>query len=95
MKGTTLKLRVERDDTIDGFAAYCADDSNGDRIILMNIFATFACSVENDINAKEFIIQNLMHEFGHALEEYFNKEYDEDFIEKAIQTYFDKYGKKE
>jgi hypothetical protein len=90
-----LHLRVERDDTIDGFAAYCVkDDDNSEGIILMNIYATFAASVEHGIDAKEFIIQNLMHEFGHALEQYFEKEYDEDFIEKAVQTYFEKYGAK-
>ena len=60
----------------------------------MNVYATFAAAVSNNTNAKEFIIQNLMHEFGHALEEYFGKEFDEDFIEKTVESYFEKYGDK-
>lgn len=90
-KGGQLHIKIYRDDNIEGFAAYCAQDKNETKTILMNVYATFAASVENDIDAKEFIIQNLMHEFGHALEEYYNKNFDEDFIEKAVQTYFDKY----
>ena len=90
-KGGHLHIKIYRDDNVEGFAAYCAQDDNETKTILMNVYATFAASVENNIDAKEFIIQNLMHEFGHALEEYYNKNFDEDFIEKAVQTYFDKY----
>lgn len=90
-KGENINIKIYRDDNIEGFAAYCAQDKNETKTILMNVYATFTASVENDIDAKEFIIQNLMHEFGHALEEYYNKNFDEDFIEKAVQTYFDKY----
>lgn len=89
--GGQLSIRIFRDDNLQGFAAYHAQDESETKTILMNVYATFAASVENDIDAKEFIIQNLMHEFGHALEEYYQKEFDEDFIEKAVQSYFDKY----
>lgn len=89
--GGQLSIRIFRDDNLQGFAAYHAQDESETKTILMNVYATFATSVENDIDAKEFIIQNLMHEFGHALEEYYQKEFDEDFIEKAVQSYFDKY----
>jgi len=90
-KGGQLNIKIYRDDNIEGFAAYCAQDDKDTKTILMNVYATLAASVDNQIDAKEFIIQNLMHEFGHALEEYYEKEFDENFIEKAVQTYFDKY----
>lgn len=89
--GGRLSIKIYRDDNLEGFAAYHAQDESETKTILMNVYATFAASVENNIDVKEFIIQNLMHEFGHALEEYYQKEFDEDFIEKAVQSYFDKY----
>ena len=36
---------------------------------------------------KKILIETLMHEFGHALEEFFETEFDEDFIEQITLSY--------
>lgn len=59
----------------------------------MNIEATFQASAENELNAKEFLIENIMHEVGHSLEEYFGVEFNEERIENIIEKYRLKYGK--
>lgn len=87
-----LKIQITRDDTIDGFACYCAQNPDTEKKVLMNVHATIAAAVGNDLNVVETMIGNLMHEFGHALEEYFQKEFDEEFIERVVDSYFIKYG---
>jgi hypothetical protein len=39
---------------------------------------------------KRMVIETLMHEFGHALEEYMDLEFDEGWIDQATESYFDK-----
>ena len=36
---------------------------------------------------KEMLIETIMHEFGHALEDLFDVEFGEDFIEKCVEKY--------
>ncbi|HLS54039.1 MAG TPA: hypothetical protein VK031_08705, partial [Tissierellaceae bacterium] len=38
---------------------------------------------------KQMLIETLMHEFGHALEDLFKAEFDEDFIEQCVKSYRD------
>jgi hypothetical protein len=38
-------------------------------------------------------IETIMHEIGHALEEFYNLEFDEDRIDRITETYRDKYSK--
>jgi hypothetical protein len=87
----TTKLEIWKDDDCEGFGAFLAGSSSDRPMIVLNVASTLLASKEHDINAKEFFIETLMHEFGHFLEEMFDKDFDEDFIEKCIQSYRDKY----
>ena len=89
-----MKLEIWKDDDCEGFAAFCAGSSKDKPMIVLNIGATLMACIENNIEPKEILIENLMHEFGHFLEELMDKEFDEELIEKIIQSYRDKYGVK-
>ena len=89
-----MKLEIWKDDDFEGFAAFCAGSSKDKPMIVLNIGATLMACIENNIEPKEILIENLMHEFGHFLEELMDKEFDEELIEKIIQSYRDKYGVK-
>ncbi len=39
---------------------------------------------------RRHMIQTLMHEFGHVLEEFFGQEFDEDWIENVVQSWRDR-----
>lgn len=86
---------VKADDMEEGFAAFVAGrEEHEDPTILFNVSATLNCSIENNINFKEFLIWSMMHEFGHCLEEAFEKDFDEQFIERVVESYRSRYGKK-
>ena len=89
-----MKLEIWKDDDCEGFAAFCAGSSKDKPMIVLNIGATLMACIENNIEPKEILIENLMHEFGHFIEELMDKEFDEELIEKIIQSYRDKYGVK-
>lgn len=92
----TINIHITRDDSIPAFAAYCSPSIKEEDagLVLLNIAATF-CSVAeypDDIGAKEVLIESIMHEVGHALEEYLGLEFDEERIEKIVEQYRVKYG---
>ena len=87
-----MKLEIWKDDNCDGFAAWCAESSNNKPMIVLNLGASLMASIESNTEPKELIIENLMHEFGHFLEELFKKDFDEEFIEKVIESYRIQYG---
>jgi len=92
----TIKIKVIRDDSCSlGFAAYLHPSltRDGEAQVLLNIEATFHACVDHDINPKEFLIENIMHEVGHAMEEYLDLEFNEDRIEEIIAKYRKRYGK--
>jgi hypothetical protein len=91
-----IKIKIIRDDSIsEGFATYLSPSlkKDGEAKALLNIEATFDASVNNKLNVKEFLIENIMHEVGHSLEEYFNLEFDEGRIEKILEKYQKKYNR--
>jgi len=97
-KETKQRLEIEirkTDDLEEGFAAYLVGSVKDKKpIILLNVFTTFATSIGEGLttaDTKQIIIESIMHEFGHAMEEFFDKEFDEEFIERAILTYREKY----
>ena len=84
-----IKIVIKRDDEINGFACYHARDKNDTKTVLMNVEATFIAGITENMDIKRIMVENLMHEFGHALEEFYKLEFNEDFIEKAVQSYYD------
>lgn len=86
-----MKLEIWKDDDCEGFAAFCAGSSKDKPMIVLNVAATLMVCIENNISPKELFIENMMHEFGHFLEELMEKEFDEEMIEKIIQSYREKY----
>lgn len=92
IKPKHIKLEIWKDDSCEGFGAFCVGSSKKKPMIVLNVASTLLACKEHDIDNKEFFIETLMHEFGHCLEEIFNKEFDEVFIEKVIESYRKKYG---
>jgi len=91
-----LKIKIVKNDNLEeAFGAYKEGSFKDDEaVIILNVYTTLLASVENNLDFKEFIIETMMHEFGHCLEEVFEKDFDEEFIQRITQTYIDKYGKK-
>lgn len=78
---------------MDGFSAYAASPQrDGKRVVLLNVYATLLASIEEGLSFKETILTNLMHEFGHAMQQYLDMEFAEEQVERNIQTYIDVYG---
>lgn len=90
------KIRVYRDDSIPAFGAWCAGSlKEGEPTLLLNVAACLIpCVLEDgtDVNhtveeKKWLMISTLMHEFGHALQEFFDLEFTEEGIEKIADDY--------
>ncbi len=89
----SFKIVVLKDDEIDAFGAYASTSvKEGKAIVLLNVEANLGCSIENDISFKEMMVETLMHEVGHALEEWFDLEFDEDRIDRITESYREKYS---
>lgn len=95
-----LNIHIVKDDTLgdeDGGLALGAWVSDWDdhNVILLNVEAHFGDWEDlrgNDYYASREdrireMIQTCMHEFGHCLEEYFDLNFDEEFVEKVCQSY--------
>jgi hypothetical protein len=87
-----FKITAYKNDDLDGFAAYKAGSikDEGGGIAILNIEANLVAGIENDIPLKEMLVETLMHEVGHALEEWYDLEFSEDRIEKIIESYRNK-----
>jgi hypothetical protein len=90
-----LQMIVFRDDTIPAFAAYIKDSvKSGIPIVFLNISSTFICAVEENVEAKEIFITSLMHEFGHALEDFFDLPVNEEFMHRVTEKFQEEYHKR-
>lgn len=87
-KDRIFKVNVIRHDGIDGFACYASKSilKNGG-IVLINIEGLIDACTENNLDIKEALVETLMHEVGHALEDWFDLEFNEERIEKIIGSY--------
>lgn len=86
-----IEITVIKDDKLAGFGAY----AKGKNIILFNVVAHLIASIEEEIPIKEIMLETLMHEFGHCMEEKLGLEFSEDRIHKIIESYQEKYGKEQ
>jgi hypothetical protein len=88
-----IKVVITRDDTIEAFGAYCSPSIKEEKqgLVLLNVFASFCAAIEEGESPARIIIETIMHEVGHALEEYFGREFNEDMIEEIVEQYKGKY----
>ncbi len=89
-----IKIDVYVNNELPGFRAYLrpVDESTliDKHAIVMNIGAHFEIAVEHDdIDAKEALVETLMHEFGHVLEREFSLPVNEERIEDAVMRFRD------
>lgn len=99
---TTFK--IYRDDDLPAFAGWVANSlKSNNPTILMNVEITMSPwfdqedgnEIEIDTNERKLmIIENLMHEFGHAMQEYLDREFNEEELEKIIEDYREVYMEK-
>lgn len=83
-----LHIRIEKDDEIPAFAGFAYHPDQGDeRLVLLNVFASFMAARDAGESVKEIMVESLMHEFGHILEEWFGLEFSEERIEAIVQSY--------
>jgi Zn-dependent peptidase ImmA (M78 family) len=90
-----FKIQVVKNDEIDAFGAYVSPSikKNDFGVVLFNLEANLIASIEEkDISFKEMFIETIMHEIGHALEEFYDLEFDEDRIERIAESYRVKYS---
>lgn len=92
MGNKTFKIKVIRYEDIDAFGAYATTSVKKDEgLVLLNVESNLLASLdEPDISFKEMIVSTLMHEIGHALEEWFDMEFSEDRLENIIDSYYQK-----
>ena len=94
---SNFKIKVFKDDEIEAFGAYASSSikNNAFGVVLFNLEANLATSIEEkDISFKEMFVETIMHEVGHALEEFYDLEFDEDRIDRITDSYREKYLKK-
>jgi hypothetical protein len=85
-----FKIQVVKNEGIDAFGAYVSPSikKNDFGVVLFNLEACLITSIEEkDISFKEMFIETIMHEIGHALEEFYDLEFDEDRIERIAESY--------
>lgn len=91
-----LVVRVWRDDSIPAFGAWCAGSlKDGNPAVLLNVEACLSPCVTEDgeevkssVEEKKWLmITTLLHEFGHALQEFFGMEFEEDRLERIVEEY--------
>jgi tRNA 2-selenouridine synthase SelU len=90
-----FKIQVVKNDDIDAFGAYASPSikKNDFGIILFNLEANLITSLEHkDVSFKEMFVETIMHEVGHALEEFYDLEFDEERIERITESYRTKYS---
>lgn len=91
-----LKLVVLRDDVIPAFAAWLPGtlkERHG--VILLNLEAHFGHLVDPDNKTswmsmgdrREILVESLMHEFGHAMEQFFGLKCNEKRMERFTESW--------
>ncbi len=77
---------------MDAFGAYAASSiHNPDGgIILLNVEGTFAAAIHHDLNFKNLLVETLTHEIAHAVEDSLGLEFDEDRVERIVNSYREK-----
>lgn len=89
-------IRIWRDDSIPAFGGWAAGSlKDGEGVILLNVATCFLGGVDEQGNrvemttedSKWLAITTLMHEFGHACQEFFALEFTEEQIEKIVADY--------
>jgi len=97
-----FKFEIRKCDGMHAFGAYVSGSAKeGKAIILIDgemVFGEGELLADGEpydpsnATRKTILIETLMHEFGHALEELLDTEFDEDFIEKCVESYREKGG---
>ena len=89
-----FKIQVIQNDELDAFGAYASTSiKKGLGIVLFNLEANLETSLEHkDISFKEMFVETIMHEVGHALEEFYYLNFSEERIDKIIDSYREKYS---
>jgi hypothetical protein len=89
-----FKIQVIQNDELDAFGAYASTSiKKGLGIVLFNLEANLETSLEHrDISFKEMFVETIMHEAGHALEEFYDLNFSEERIDKIIDSYREKYS---
>lgn len=88
------KIRVVREDRIPAFAAWCSGSLKAkDGTVLLNVEACLGELVDEDgkkarSNRARIVVESLMHEFGHAVEEALGLRHSEMMVEKASSRFF-------
>lgn len=91
-----VRIRVWRDDAIPAFGGWAAGSlKDGQPTILLNVAACMMGGFDEEGNPIEattkdrkwLMISTLMHEFGHALQEFFDLEFTEERIEEMATEY--------
>jgi hypothetical protein len=92
-----MRISVYRNDDIPAFGAYLRKDGPpaNTPIILINVEALFSEFIDENGNVepatvydrKRFLIETMMHEFGHVIEHFLGLEDNEEEIERAIASW--------
>lgn len=94
--GMLPTIRIYRDDTLPAFGGWAAGSLlEGNPVLLMNVAACLSPCVDEHgavvpmtaHDKKWLAITTLMHEFGHALQEFFRMEFTEEEIEQICEAY--------
>jgi len=90
-----FKIKIFQNDELNAFGAYASKSiKNGLGIVLFNLEANLETTLEHkDISFKEMFVETIMHEVGHALEEFYDLNFSEERIDKIIDSYREKYRK--
>lgn len=86
MKEIDLKITISPDNDIPAFAAYVNYEKTDEFTpeIVLNFRSTLIAGVENDINYKQFLAENVVHEMLHMVQDIFDKTFSEKEVEDAI-----------
>lgn len=98
-----IEFKIVRADGLPSFGAYLSDSINDPEkgLILLDVEAhfgdVFECEDGSNVDMTnndrmQLMIQTLMHEFGHALEDFYKKEFDEDWIDSIVESWKSKYA---
>lgn len=96
-RSTFPLIRIWRDDSIPAFGGWAAGSLKelGEGVILLNVGTCLLGGIDEDGNrvemttedSKWLLITTMMHEFGHACQEFFDLEFTEERIDQIVQDY--------